>query len=175
MTSKDDMILRALEPEDIDILYSWENDMKLWEVSNTLTPFSRYQLKKYIEQSQLDIYQTKQLRLIIELERDGESNTPVGLIDLFSFDPFHSRAGIGILINEAYRQKGYALDALNMFVEYCFQNLGLHQVYANISATNTASLKLFEKAGFQLSGIKKAWRKTRDGFVDEHFYQRFRK
>ena len=174
MTQHEEVILRALEPEDIDTLYSWENDMKLWEVSNTLTPFSRYQLKKYIEQSQLDIFQTKQLRLIIELEKDNATNIPVGLIDLFDFDPFHLRGGIGIVIHETYRQHGFALEAINMFVDYCFQNLGMHQVYANISASNTASLKLFEKAGFSLSGVKKSWRKTRDGFVDEHFYQRLR-
>jgi len=172
MTQHGEVILRALEPEDIDTLYSWENDMKLWEVSNTLTPFSRYQLKKYIEQSQLDIFQTKQLRLIIELEKDNATNIPVGLIDLFDFDPFHLRGGIGIVIHKDYHQHGFALEAINMFVDYCFQTLGMHQVYANISASNTASLKLFEKAGFSLSGVKKSWRKTRDGFVDEHFYQR---
>ena len=76
--------LRALEEEDIELLYKWENDMDIWEVSNTLTPFSRYQLKKYIEQAQLDIFQTKQLRLIIDLE-ENEKTLTVGLIDLFDF------------------------------------------------------------------------------------------
>ena len=78
-----DVALRALEPEDIDLLYKWENDMEIWEVSNTLTPFSKHQLKTYIELAQLDIYQTKQLRLIVEgTNEDGECST-VGLIDLF--------------------------------------------------------------------------------------------
>ena len=46
----DDIIrLRALEPEDLECLYKWENDMDLWEVSDTLTPFSLFTLKKYIE------------------------------------------------------------------------------------------------------------------------------
>ena len=63
----DDIIrLRALEPEDLECLYQWENDMDLWEVSDTLTPFSLFTLKKYIETCHLDIYTTKQLRLMIE-------------------------------------------------------------------------------------------------------------
>ena len=28
--------LRALEPEDLELLYRWENDSELWEVGNTL-------------------------------------------------------------------------------------------------------------------------------------------
>lgn len=59
--------LRALEPEDLEILYQWENDPKIWQSGHTLTPFSRFVLKQYLENSHLDIYQTKQLRFIIEL------------------------------------------------------------------------------------------------------------
>ena len=48
--------LRAPEPEDIDLLYEWENNTEIWYLSNTLTPFSKYSLKKFIEHSHLDIY-----------------------------------------------------------------------------------------------------------------------
>ncbi len=164
-----ELILRALEPEDIDILYQWENNMEIWEVSNTLTPFSKQQLVKYIEHAQLDIYQTKQLRLIIQF--DG-SDDIIGMIDLYDFDPFHQRGGVGVVIHQNYRRMGYASEALEMFIAYCFNTLGLKQLYANISASNKASLSLFEKCGFELIGIKRAWRKTKDGFIDEHFYQK---
>ena len=167
----EELVLRALEPEYIDLLYRWENNMEIWEVSNTLTPFSKHQLRKYIEQAQLDVFQSKQLRLIIE---SAESAQTVGMIDLFDFDAFHQRGGVGIIIHQDYRQRGYAFDALNSFAEYCFSNLALKQLYANISESNKASIRLFEKAGFDLIGIKKAWRKTKDGFEDERLYQRLR-
>ena len=113
----DDIIrLRALEPEDLEYLYKWENDMDMWEVSNTLTPFSVYMLKKYIENSHLDIYTTKQLRLMVELI---ETNTPVGLVDLYDFDPYHQRAGIGIMIhNSEHQKKGYATSAIRMLIDH---------------------------------------------------------
>ncbi|MCT4587991.1 MAG: GNAT family N-acetyltransferase [Carboxylicivirga sp.] len=168
---EEEIALRALEPEDIDVLYQWENNMDIWEVSNTLTPFSKYQLKKYIEQAQLDVFQTKQLRLIIELET---SKTIIGMIDLFDFDAFHQRGGVGIIIHKEFRQRGFAKEALSLFANYCFNNLGLHQLYANISITNTASIALFESVGFELSGTKKQWRKTKDGFIDECIYQLIR-
>ena len=62
-----EIILRALEPTDIDALYKWENDPEIWHVSNTCTPYSKYILEKYIENSHLDIYQVKQLRLMIDI------------------------------------------------------------------------------------------------------------
>ncbi len=174
MIEDDGIILRALEPEDVDLLYKWENDMKLWVVSNTLTPFSRYQLKQYVENSKLSLYQLKQLRLIIEV-KNKESSSPVGMVDLFDFDPFHSRGGVGIVINSSFRKMGYAKKALSLFIEYCFGYLGLNQLFANILVDNKASISLFESLGFELSGKKREWQKTKNGFVDELFYQKLNK
>ena len=96
------------------------------------------------------------------------------MIDLFDFDPYHQRAGVGIIIHSKYREKGYAYEALSIFLEYCFNNLALNQLYANIMDSNEASKQLFEKAGFKPVGIKRAWIKTKDGFQDEVLYQRLK-
>jgi len=165
--------LRALEPSDIDVLYRWENDAEIWHVSNTYTPYSKYILEKYIENSHLDIYQTRQLRLMIDLRNNesGEVRT-LGTIDLFEFDPYHNRAGVGILIGEkAERQKGYAEMALRSFIDYCFNTLQLHQVYCNISTDNLSSLRLFKKCGFSVSGKKMEWIRTPAFYRDEFMLQ----
>ncbi len=160
---------RALEPDDIDLLYDWENDSEIWEVSNTYEPFSKYILAKYIKESQRDIYESKQVRMIIETI-EGKA---VGAIDLFDFDPFHFRAGVGILIHdEKDRKLGYANDSLQLLCNYVTNHLQLHQLFANISADNEASIKLFENNGFELSGIKKDWRRTMDGWKNELMFQR---
>ncbi len=165
--------LRAPEQSDIDILYAWENNMEIWKVSNTITPFSRFVLKKYIETAHLDIWDTKQLRLIIEAkDQSSLMFTPVGLIDLFDFDPFHQRAGIGILIaNAEYRHKGYASEALKLMVNYSFGTLQLHQLFCNISADNNISLQLFQNLGFKIIGVKKEWLKSLNGWQDEVLLQ----
>lgn len=165
--------LRAPEQSDIDLLYVWENNMEIWKVSNTITPFSRFVLKKYIETAHLDIWDTKQLRLIIEAkDQSSLMFAPVGLIDLFDFDPFHLRAGIGILIaNAEFRQKGYATEALKLMVRYSFETLQLHQLYCNISTENTISLQLFQNIGFEKIGVKKDWLKSLNGWQDEVMLQ----
>ncbi len=165
--------LRAPELSDIDLLYAWENNMEIWKVSNTLTPFSKYIIKKYIENSHLDIWETKQLRLIIEAKNQNElMNIPVGLIDIFDFDPYHLRAGIGILIaNKEHKQKGYATESLKVITHYAFKTLQIHQLYCNISSDNTISLQLFQNAGFEVIGTKKSWLKTSNGWQDEILLQ----
>lgn len=165
----DKIRLRALEPEDLELLYNWENNLSYWVISNTVSPFSKYTLKRYVENSHKSIYETGQLRLMIDHITDKIS---IGTIDIFDFDPFHKRAGLGILIaNEDYRRKGYATMALTCLVDYCFKTLQLHQLYCNILANNCESIDLFKKIGFVETGVKKEWINTSDGYLDEHIFQ----
>lgn len=164
--------LRAVEPEDLELLYEWENNSNYWIISNTVTPFSKFTLKRYIENSHKNIYETGQLRLMID---HIKTNKSIGTIDLFDFDPFHKRAGLGILIaDESFRRKGYASMAVRCLIDYCFKTLLLHQLWCNILDNNCESIDLFKKLGFSEIGIKKDWIKTDDGYLSEHMYQLIR-
>jgi diamine N-acetyltransferase len=160
--------LRALEPTDLDFIYSWENDPNIWEVSHTLVPFSKFVLTQYLKTQHLDIYTSKQLRLVVV----DQKNRAIGLIDLFDFDAKHKRAGVGILIDVNYRRKGFAKEALELLQDYCFNHLDLNQIYTNIGLDNLISKKLFENLGYQKVGVKKDWIKTNNGFVSEVLYQK---
>jgi diamine N-acetyltransferase len=162
--------LRALEPEDVDVLYAWENNDKLWHMSNTLTPFSRFTLEQYIMNAHQDLYSTKQLRLMIDNIKPDKEKT-IGSIDLFDFDPKNKRAGIGIMIIEGERNKGYASEALELMIEYCFEHIGLHQLYCNITADNEASLNVFRKHHFITVGLKKDWLSQGNKWLDEYTLQ----
>jgi len=162
------IILRALEPEDLDFLFFTENNSDFWEVSSTQTPFSKFILKKYLANAQQDIYEARQLRLVIV---NTATNENVGFIDLFDFNPQHQRAGIGILILKEYQNKGFASEALKMITEYAFSTLNLHQVYANIPTDNRKSIALFEKLKFIKIGSQKDWILSDGSFKDVHLYQ----
>ena len=91
---------------------------------------------------------------------------------MFDFEPKHKRVGVGIIISKLdERNKGYALTAVQMIVKYAFNHLNLHQLYANISEDNSASIKLFENSNFKLTGIKKDWIYSNKGFKNESIYQ----
>ena len=164
------ILLRALEKKDLDYLYKWENDTEIWYLSNTLIPFSSYTLEQYIESSKQDIFEAKQLRLIIQHK---ESSKALGTIDLFDFDPFNSRAGTGILIaDKTDRKKGYASEALDTHLNYCRTILQLKQVYCNILENNNDSMKLFIGKGFEITGAKKNWIRSGDVWLTQYFLQK---
>ena len=164
--------LRAVEPEDLELLYLWENDRRVWQVSNTLVPFSRYQLKVYIESEPGNIYAHRQLRMMIDCREAGNPLRTVGSIDLFDFDPIHQRAGLGILIaSPDDRRQGYACEAVLQMIEYCRNVLFLKQLYCNVAASNLPSVKLFEKAGFEITGTKRDWLRIENGWEDEYLMQ----
>ena len=159
--------LRALEPEDLDLFYKWENDSSIWKISQTYKPFSRDLLKRYLENAHQDIFTVKQLLLMIE--RDGVA---IGTIDLFDYEPIHARAGLGIwIVQESNRRQGYAIESLRLIIEYAFFKLQLNQLYCNISANNQASINLFSALDFALIGVKKKWNKSPNGWEDELMFQ----
>lgn len=167
--NNDKVSLRALEPGDLDFLYRVENDPDIWEVSSTLAPYSRFVLKQYLDQAHQDIYVVKQLRLVI---CKAGTTDALGFVDLFEFDPKHKRVGLGILVYEPEdRRQGYAKATVELLLPYCFDHLGVHQVFANIGANNKASINLFEQIGFKLAGTKKDWIWHSNGYTDELIYQ----
>lgn len=162
--------LRALEPDDLELLYAWENNSEVWRVSNTHTPLSKFALANYIKSNDRDIWESKEMRLMIE----DENHHALGTVELFDFDPYHGRAGVGIIIYEqSKRRQGIASEAMLIVMDYAMNELGLHQLYANIAAGNEPSLQLFNKLGFEKTGLKKRWLKTPVGWDDEYLLQKF--
>ena len=148
-----EVMLRALEPEDLDMLYRIENDRELWDVGCTNVPYSRYVLHEFIVRSTGDIYADRQVRLIAE---DCHRQT-VGIVDLQDFDPQHRRAEVGILIVSSQRRQGYACSALTQLHRYAAQTLHLHQLYGFVSARNVAATALFRCLGYQFSEPLTDW------------------
>jgi diamine N-acetyltransferase len=165
----DTVYLRALEPNDLEFVYEVENDETIWNVSNTQTPYSRFLIRQYLENAHQDIYEAKQLRLAICKDQDFPA---IGLIDLFDFDPKNNRAGVGILIkNGAYRNSGLGTEALGLLMHFAFQQLNLHQLYANIDTENEISIALFTNFGFEKVGVKKQWNLVCGLYRDEALFQ----
>jgi len=164
--------LRAIEPEDLDRLYAWENNSQLWNVGNTRNPFSRFVLRQYIVDSDKDIYENKQLRLMMVSKDTRET---VGTVDLFDFDIHNSRIALGLFVDAAFQGKGYAKASLRLVEEYVFNYLKINQLYVHIAETNTASMRMFEQENFEKTGLLKDWIKTTDGFENIVLFQQFRK
>ena len=153
--------LRALEPEDLDLLYRIENDDALWGVGITNVPYSRFLLHEFLSSSTGDIYTDKQVRLVIE----NESHQTVGLADLMSFDPKNMKAELGLVILRACRHQGYAAATILKIHDYARRTLHLHQIYVVIAVSNDNTLRLFQQMGYHQSARLADWL-----FDGEHYH-----
>ena len=161
--------LRAIEPEDLDLLYQIENDQQLWHVGATNVPYSRYTLHDYIATSADDIYADRQVRLIIE---NAEAQV-VGICDVVRFEPQHLRAEAGIVIMKPFRQQGYAHAAILQLTHYALTVLHLHQLYAVVAVDNEAALHLFRNVGFEHETRLRDWLFDGHNYADAVVMQRF--
>ena len=161
--------LRAMEPEDLDLLYKIENDVTLWGIGNTNVPYSRYTLHDYIANASGDIYADRQVRLLIE-NGDGEI---VGIVDIVDFDAKNRKAEIGLVIENQYRRQGYAASALQQVAVYALRVLHLHQLYVYIDAANTPSLALFRKLEYEPTATLRQWLYDGRDYHDAVLMQRF--
>lgn len=169
---KENVLLRAIEPTDLDNMYLWENDISVWKVSQTISPFSKYTLKEFCATANVEIHIAKQLRLMIDVKND-DITIPVGMVDLFDYDAINRRAGIGILIgNKNYRKKGIASNTLEIIISYCFNILNLHQVHCFVGNDNADSIELFKKHQFHSCGIIKDWLLHYGKWEHVSFFQR---
>ncbi len=163
------MRLRAIEPEDLDLLYQIENDQSLWQVGSTNVPYSRYTLHDYIATSSDDIYADRQVRLIVE----NDEQETVGIADLVHFSPQHMRAEVGIVILQQHRRSGYACAALQELCHYALHVVHLHQLYAIVDTHNEAALALFRKNGFSTENTLREWLLDGHEYHDAVLMQRF--
>ena len=164
--------LRAVEPEDVDMLLRWENDSNHWWLGASITPFSRATLLKFATGDH-DLYRDRQLRFMLDHKNAQGDWCSVGAIDVYDFDVRNLRAGIGVIVDEPERRKGHASVGLNLIENYTDELLGLHLIYAEVPAKHEASRNLFLQAGYQECELRKQWIKGAEGWEDVVLMQLF--
>ena len=133
--------LRSLKDSDLNFLLNVENNCENWIYGSENKKYTIKELKNYISNSKVGLTIAKQFRYVIENEK------PIGFIDLYNFS--YNRAHVAIIIDKSEREKGYAYDALNVLIEYCFNTLQLSSLKCVIDKKNIASIKLFSKHRFK--------------------------
>ena len=147
MLNGKDIALRPLEKSDFDFLKRIENNTDNWQFGSEKKEYSDKELSDYITNATTDIKAAKQYRFVIDL-----NSTPIGFIDLFNYTA--NSAGVGVIITESYRNKGFAKQALHLLSDYAFTT-NLFKLHCAIAKDNLLSIKLFTSCGFELEKEEK--------------------
>ena len=144
------VMLRAMEPEDMELLRETVNDPEIERmVGGWSFPVSKYQQMKWYEQVVGD---QRNLRFIVETLDTKET---IGMVNLVDIDWKNRSAFHGIkLKREAPKRHGYATDAVITLMEYAFEELQLVRLDGSWVEYNTASISLYKKCGWKIEGTK---------------------
>lgn len=72
----------------------------------------------------------------------------IGNISIFS-SKIKETVEIGYVFHKQFLHQGYATEALNCIIQYLFEDLKLHRIYANLDTRNIASARLCERLGMR--------------------------
>lgn len=162
--------LRLPLESDAPFMLRWENADSEMLYNLHSENLNEEDVRAWVKEKKHDVLLEKELRLIMVTKQ----NEIAGSVDLFELDSENGHAGLGIIVEEKHRAKGIATEAIFLVKDYCFQTLKLSSLWCNISAANAISINLFEKCGFELSGIRRRWKRNADNeLTDVLFYQSF--
>lgn len=162
--------LRAVEPEDAEAMTLAENDNLNIAFNGYCAPYSSRQLLEYALSYDADPLSAGELRLMIEEKATGRA---LGIADLTEISRRDTHAFTGIYVFPDFRGQGYALEALGLLADFADAVLRISLLGAKIAEDNTASISLYEKAGYERKGTLEKWiySPVMKDYVDMHIYQ----
>ena len=166
MTMTRSFKLRAPEPDDVNMIYIWENLSDESHSSLRSGPLSRHQIQQFVDNYDGEIYSQGALRYMIDV--DGQT---VGTIDVFDYDHRARHAFIGIYVSAAARRNGVGCKAIAEVERLMARNVGMHSLAALVAEDNLPSRKLFEKAGYKAVGILRDWLTDGEKRINAIVYQ----
>lgn len=107
----------------------------------------------------------KQMQLIEEWKQSAERDEEyrfgvfldeklIGTINLFQvLRSSLQSAFIGYFLDQKHNGKGYMTEAVQLLIEYAFNELKLHRIEAGVMPHNIGSIRVLEKSGFHKEGI----------------------
>jgi RimJ/RimL family protein N-acetyltransferase len=159
----DRVTLRTLEEEDVEFVRDGVNHPSVWKsVGGQSTPTNRLLEQSFFE----------------ELSRDDDAvafvvtddETRVGVVELQPIDWEKGVAEVAIWIDAARQGQGYATEALQITVDYAFDQLRLHKVRTEVFDFNEASRLLMDRVGFKREGVLRDEDFVDGRYVDVHRY-----
>jgi RimJ/RimL family protein N-acetyltransferase len=164
-----------LKPHTLDNaekLNAWENDPELLHYNDDQPPDrqseSLDETRQYLESLAHDGQESRILHFAIHLKPDQEL---IGMGMVGFIDRYNRSCRLGVTIGEKrYWGMGFAKEALQAVIAFCFETLQMNRIGAEVYAFNQRSIRLFEGLGFRREGIVRQAVLKQGAFYDEYLY-----
>jgi RimJ/RimL family protein N-acetyltransferase len=163
------VLLRAFQPDDLDALTGFQNDLEteLLGGGDPPRPTSRESMAQI-----WDAHSKDRAGAAFIIEADGKV---IGQCGLFNADAEARRMEFGITIGDKdYWGQGYGTEALELAVDYAFRMRNVRKVHLTVLANNPRAIASYSKAGFVEEGRQRKHCWSAGEYVDLVLMARFR-
>jgi len=143
-------VIRQWKNEDLQKLVSQANNINVW---NNLRNYFPHPYTEEHGKAWLEKVVDALPAINMAIEADGKLVGGIGLI--LNGDVYIKSAEIGYWLGEQYWGKGIATEAVRQMTEYAFYYFDLVRLYAEVFETNKASMRVLEKNGYYLEGVRR--------------------
>ncbi len=141
-----DIRVRPTEFEDAHFLQQCDNDPEISASNTLLEPLTLLQAQALVNVGSNQLTENS-FAIYIVLLKENDKEIPIGYIQLYNYDSYHKRVALGIVLLKEFRRMGYGRQLLQV-VENLSRELQLHQIYAEVVASNKYAINFFESSSF---------------------------
>lgn len=161
--------IRQWKVDDLNNLVLYANNINVWNNLRNYfpSPYTEEDAKHWLEKMATDSPIVN-----LAIEADGEAIGGIGLI--LNADVYVYSAEISYWIGEPYWNKGIATEAIRQMIEYCNYYFDIVRIYAEVFETNKASMRVLEKNGFYLEGVRRKAVYKNGVLMDDYIWVKLR-
>lgn len=154
----DKIIIREIKEADAPSLFTWDIDKELNQYDPRPVPRSNAELlqqcmdfcRRFNSEIMNPNIQAKIYKYFIVTDKEGN---PIGFVNFFGINKEKKQGEMGVMIGDKrWWRNGIALKAVNIAVDYIFNNMDISRIYIETGECNIPSIRLFTKAGFAKCG-----------------------
>lgn len=166
--SSDRIVFDRHRAENLARVHAWQNDPELLELTSDTVTFqteaqTRDALERWMSTNCDDI-----LHLAVHVSATGDL---IGFAQIAFIDHHHRRCRMALVIGEReYWGRGLGTEAILRMVRYCFEDLDLLRIGAEMFAFNDRSIRAFAAAGFRREGVLRDGIRRGEHYHDEYLY-----
>ncbi|MFJ1752654.1 GNAT family N-acetyltransferase [Kitasatospora sp. NPDC088134] len=163
-------LLRPVRPEqDLPMLRVMINDPDVLRYTSQVYTPEPPEWDEAMERRVVDWYTTRneqpdRLDLIVV---DRATGRGVGEVVLNEWDAPNRSCNLRIALGPDGRDRGLGTEAVRLLTDHALRTLGLNRVSLSVYAFNHRARRAYEKAGFQVEGIRRQVLRHGDTWIDD--------
>lgn len=162
-------VIRQWKNEDLQELVTQANNINVW---NNLRNYFPHPYTEEHGKAWLEKVVDALPAINMAIEADGKLAGGIGLI--LNGDVYIKSAEVGYWVGEKFWGKGIATEAVRQMTEYAFYYFDLVRLYAEVFETNKASMRVLEKNGYYLEGVRRKAVFKNDVLMDDYIWVKLR-